>query len=139
YEMEFLPENYYAVVIVQEWISKKILQAQEIAIGTVDNDEEVAQPVSYILQQNYPNPFNPSTTISYNLINESSNNAVINIYNMKGQLIKQFSENQLSVGENQVVWYGKDNKGNSVSSGIYFYNLKVGNSVIDAKQMVLIK
>ncbi|MFC1887215.1 M20/M25/M40 family metallo-hydrolase [Candidatus Cloacimonadota bacterium] len=88
------------------------------------------------LNQNYPNPFNPVTTISFNLSPEKSENALIEIFNVKGQLVRSFS---LSAIENSIVWKGKDEQGSAVSSGIYFYNLNCDGKVLDSRKMLLLK
>ena len=88
---------------------------------------------------NFPNPFNPTTTISYQLPENSE--VELAIYNLKGQKVKQLVSNsagQLSAGQHSVVWNGKDDNGKSVSSGIYFYKLKTGNYE-QTRKMILIK
>ena len=84
---------------------------------------------------NYPNPFNPSTTISFELATENTKNTRIEIYNLRGQKVKEFSNlrNQTSV-----TWSGVDNNNQPVSSGIYFYKLKSGNYT-STKKMILMK
>ena len=97
------------------------------------------------LSQNYPNPFNPSgaghcpfTTISYDLIDQKTDVVVIQIYNIKGQLIKTFTNLTVSNNSGSVIWDGKDKNGKTVESGIYLYRLKGMGSPITRK-MVLIK
>lgn len=82
---------------------------------------------------NYPNPFNPSTTISFNI--PIDKRAELTIFNMKGQKVKKFSELR---NQNSVVWEGKNQQGNSVPSGIYFYKLETGKSTLQ-KKMILLK
>ena len=90
------------------------------------------------LYQNHPNPFNPTTTISYNMIEEEVENTSIEIYNIKGQLIKTFTNLTASNNFGFVQWNGQDNDGKRVNSGIFFYKFNgVENSPI--KKMVLIK
>ncbi|MEN6445160.1 MAG: FlgD immunoglobulin-like domain containing protein, partial [Candidatus Cloacimonas sp.] len=102
-----------------------------------NEDEVITNPAVISLQQNYPNPFNPETTISFSLPKAEKVN--LNIYNLKGQLVKTlYQDNQCSAGANSVVWNGKDDKGNSVSSGIYFYRLNCGKEQL-TKKMVLSK
>ncbi|MCD6101701.1 MAG: T9SS type A sorting domain-containing protein, partial [Candidatus Cloacimonetes bacterium] len=86
------------------------------------------------------NPKNIGTTlISFNLATNHTNlheQARIEIYNIKGELIKQFSiENRQS----SIKWDGKDENDNSLSSGIYFYQLQIDNKIIDTKRCLLIK
>jgi len=88
---------------------------------------------------NFPNPFNPTTTISYQLPENSE--VELAIYNLKGQKVKQLVSNsagQLSAGQHTVTWNGTDNNNKSVSSGIYFYKLSAGKSSA-MKKMLLLK
>ncbi|MBC8526504.1 MAG: right-handed parallel beta-helix repeat-containing protein [Candidatus Cloacimonetes bacterium] len=101
-------------------------------------------PASYSLHQNYPNSFSSSTTILFDLATKlrsvSPGQAKIEIYNIKGQKIKTFSNLQINKSPNQqIIWDGKDENGHPVSSGIYFYRLIVGDKVIDTKKCLLLK
>ena len=98
-------------------------------------DEEVNEINDCILYQNYPNPFRNSTTISFNLATKSHKKAQMEIYNVKGQLVKQLL---IVNGKSSIVWDGKDEEGKVQSNGIYFYKLQIGN-FIDIKKMVLLR
>ncbi|MCD4818734.1 MAG: hypothetical protein K8S23_08585, partial [Candidatus Cloacimonetes bacterium] len=101
----------------------------------------------------YPNPFNPSVTISFkissrvleqNPTRDFKNEQIkLEIYNIKGQKIKKLEISPESIREklgiNEAVWNGKDEQGNSVSSGIYFCNLKINHESLITKRMLLIK
>ncbi|MBC8525289.1 MAG: T9SS type A sorting domain-containing protein, partial [Candidatus Cloacimonetes bacterium] len=92
----------------------------------------------FALNQNYPNPFSTSTTISFVISHRGTENTEINIYNIKGQKIKTFSNLQINKSPNQqIIWDGKDENGKPVSSGIYFYKLNIKNSPI--KKMLLLR
>jgi hypothetical protein len=93
-------------------------------------------PQRYSLAQNYPNPFNPSTTIRYSLPRAGS--VELAVYNMLGQKIRTLVTGNLPAGDHVATWDGKDRSGNSVSSGVYFYQLKSGSFVASHK-MVLLK
>ncbi|MDP8313917.1 MAG: T9SS type A sorting domain-containing protein [Candidatus Celaenobacter antarcticus] len=67
-----------------------------------------------------PNPFSTTTTISFNLTTESTENTEIKIYNVKGQLVREFKIQNLKLKINEAVWDGKDEKGKEVKSGVYF-------------------
>ncbi len=86
---------------------------------------------------NYPNPFNPTTTISF-FVTQTSPFVTLEIYNIKGQKVKQLISSQLSIGQHLVIWNGTDENNKSVSSGIYFYKLKSGNFE-KTKKMILMK
>jgi len=102
-------------------------------VGIEDNT--IVQEKDY-LQQNYPNPFNPTTTINYSL--KENSKVSLDIYNIKGQKVKQLISDHLSAGHHSIVWNGKDDKGKTVSSGIYFYKLKTENFE-KTKKMILLK
>ena len=89
------------------------------------------------LIDNYPNPFNHITTISFTTLNFDKRKE-ITIYNLKGQIVKQLVKEQLSEGKHSVVWDGKDEVGNEVPSGVYFYKLICGEYNV-TKKMLLIR
>jgi len=99
------------------------------------NEPTIPNPSSSISNlTNYPNPFNPSTTISFSLYTEISDDTELVIYNLKGQKIKHFSifNNQYSI-----TWHGTDENNKAVSSGIYFVRLKVGTNEVSRKILLL--
>jgi flagellar hook assembly protein FlgD len=93
-------------------------------------------PKTYALYQNYPNPFNPSTMIRYDL--PVASDVSVKIYNLYGQEIKTLLNDYQTAGRKNVKWNGKDDKGNQVSAGIYFYRIKAG-SYSQVKKMILVK
>jgi len=99
----------------------------------------LALPQAFSLSQNSPNPFNPSTTISYEIPEKSELvNVTLNVYNIRGQLIKSLvSREEKGPGRYQVTWDGMDNKGHQVSSGVYFYRLKAGDFMATRKMIIL--
>jgi hypothetical protein len=80
------------------------------------------KPSKSHLMQNYPNPFNPSTTIAYELTDQSSVKVVI--YDLRGREIKTFSSVNKSAGYHELSWDGTNNQDSSLSSGIYIYRVK---------------
>ncbi len=99
-------------------------------IGT--NDPSQAYTLSL---GSYPNPFNPSTTISYSLPRQG--NVEINIYNVKGQRVKNLVHETKSPGNYRVVWNGTDSSNKKVTSGIYFLQFKSPDKVLNHKIMLL--
>lgn len=96
-------------------------------------------PMSNYQLTNYPNPFNPSTTICFDVI-ESTDSASIEIYNLKGQKIRSFSNQQIGKSPNhQIYWDGKDEFGDSVASGMYFYGLILKGEIVRSNKMLLLK
>jgi hypothetical protein len=93
-------------------------------------------PTELNLFQNYPNPFNPSTVISYQI--PAASNVKIKIFDSIGKEIMILVNEGKPAGKYMVTWNGNDNKGNKVSSGVYFYQIIAGNSSL-VKKMLLIK
>jgi hypothetical protein len=89
------------------------------------------------LEQNFPNPFNPQTSIQYTL--NKNNYVQISIHDESGRLITTLINVNKSAGKHNVIWNGKNDKGLSVASGIYFYALRIGGKHLDTKRMILLK
>jgi len=89
------------------------------------------------LYQNYPNPFNPTTTISFS-VSEPLANVQLDIFNIKGQKVKQLVKKQLENGLHSYTWNGKDDNDKQVSSGVYFYKL-TSDEIIRTRKMLLLK
>jgi len=87
------------------------------------------------LVQNYPNPFNPTTTIKYEL--SSKGKVQIKIFNIYGQLVRELVHDESDPGEYQVTWDGKNDDGQKVTSGTYFYQLRVNDYVFTKKAIFL--
>ena len=100
-------------------------------------DENLAIPTQFALHQNYPNPFNPSTQISFD-VPEGSELVRLNIYNILGKKVSTLLNNVVNPGRHKVEWNAKDNEGNPVASGIYFYELS-SSSFTARKKMLLIR
>jgi hypothetical protein len=100
------------------------------------NDDEFAPALGTQLAGNYPNPFNPETTISYSL--KEAGLVSIDIYNVKGQLIKHLVKGEMSAGNHSIVWNGRDDNNHAVSSGVYFYKMNSG-SYSSTKKMIMMK
>ncbi|TFB08495.1 T9SS type A sorting domain-containing protein [Candidatus Marinimicrobia bacterium MT.SAG.3] len=100
------------------------------------NDEVTGIPQEYELYQNYPNPFNASTVIKYALPKSSTVSLVI--YNLMGQKIMRWDENNVTPGYYEKIWNGKTDAGIPVSSGIYVYRINAGDFV-ETRKMVLLK
>ncbi|KQC03897.1 MAG: hypothetical protein APR54_02230 [Candidatus Cloacimonas sp. SDB] len=88
------------------------------------------------LGKNYPNPFNPTTTIHFILKNEDFTE--VSIYNIRGQKVKTLHAETLKAGSHSVKWDGRDDSGNAVATGIYFYKLQTSD-YIAARKMIMMK
>ena len=81
----------------------------------------------FALAQNHPNPFNPTTTIRYDLPKDSK--VVLKIYNILGQEVRTLVNTTETFGRKSVVWDGKNDLGNPVSSGVYVYRIETADFV----------
>ncbi len=89
------------------------------------------------LTQNYPNPFNPSTSIEFTVRERTK--VSLRVYDVSGQLVRTLLEGDRSAGEvHRVTWDGRNDAGQSVASGVYFYRL-VASDFTQTKKMVLLK
>jgi hypothetical protein len=93
-------------------------------------------PSAFALAQNYPNPFNPSTEISFTL-NEAAD-VNLSIFNMLGQKVRTLTSGSTPAGVYSLEWDGRDEMGQSVSTGVYLYTLSNGSTSI-TKKMALMK
>ena len=103
--------------------------------SSVSADSEIYPDVNIL--SNYPNPFNPTTRIHYSIIEKS--NVRISVFNIKGQLVKSLINGQQNPGDYSVIWNGKDDNANNVSTGIYFYKLNVNGEEKAMRKCLLIK
>ncbi len=83
----------------------------------------------------YPNPFNPSTTISFSLAKTSQ--VKLEIYNLKGQLVRTLIKKEMAQGTHSVEWNGKNGENTGVASGIYFCRLTIPDKTQARKLMVV--
>ena len=93
-------------------------------------------PKSFALLPNHPNPFNPETSIEYTLPADCQ--VTLAVYNILGQKVRTLINEHQSAGLKSVRWDGKDDSGNQVSAGVYFYSIKADNFT-QAKKMILLK
>jgi hypothetical protein len=114
----------------------RALSNLEVYPSSVEEDAGTNVPLTFSLGQNYPNPFNPETVIEYFLPKESQ--VQITIYNLLGQKVRNLVDRRISAGHQKISWDGKNDKGEAVSSGIYFYRMEAGKFV-QTKRMLLLK
>jgi len=96
-------------------------------------------PANIFNLSNHPNPFNPTTEICFELASSSIENTEIEIYNIKGQRIREFKMDNVKCKMNKIIWNGTDQNNNPVASGVYFLNLKIGNELRAVKKCLLLK
>nr|MBC8527225.1 C10 family peptidase [Candidatus Cloacimonadota bacterium] len=104
-------------------------------IGIQDNPDQYKN----FIAQNFPNPVKSSTTISFGLAGNNNKHAQIKIYNIKGQLVKNFELRTLNSELNNVAWDGNNSNGKKVSNGVYFYRLETNKYKSEIKKMLLLR
>jgi hypothetical protein len=98
-------------------------------------------PKHSVLLQNYPNPFNPETWVPYRL--STAGGVTIKIYNVAGQLVRTLELGHREAGsytvkERAAYWNGRNDKGERIASGVYFYHIQSG-PFHATKRMVIVK
>jgi len=102
----------------------------------IDRESELVMPKEYSLAQNSPNPFNPNTKIQFEL--PKAGHIRLSVYNVLGQTVRTWFDKKLPAGKHSVIFDGRDNNGDSIASGIYFYRLEAGD-FSQSKKMILLK
>ena len=112
-------------------------------LGAIDSDGEFFSAIAKVrvplgevtLYQNYPNPFNPSTTIAFYLPKPAR--TVLTIYDAQGKRVVELLDENMSYGKHEIHWDGRNDQGNPVSTGVYFYRFQADKKVVTKKLTVL--
>ena len=130
--------------VVQQWLAaaKQLARTDATAqrgIAVLEVLLAALTPKETALLPNYPNPFNPETWIPYQLARPSEVN--VSIYAADGKLVRMLKLGQQATGvyvsrSRAAYWDGKNEVGESVASGVYFYTLKVGDFTATRKMLI---
>ena len=105
----------------------------------VSTDPDEQQNNSFKLN-NFPNPFSRSTTISFYGTTNLQKCSQINIYNVRGQLVRELRLSPSSLPPlYSVTWDGKNQSGEAVKPGIYFYKLVIDGTTKDVEKCLLVR
>ena len=96
-------------------------------------DEKSIQSNKYC--GNYPNPFNPSTAFFFDI--KETTNLKLNIFNIKGELVKKIYDNEIENGHHEILWNGLNEQKENVSSGVYFVRITLGSKNENRKILLL--
>jgi flagellar hook assembly protein FlgD len=99
------------------------------------NEDEILPVTATTLNGNYPNPFNPETSISYAI--KDAGSVSLEIYNLKGQRVRSLVHGTQTTGHYRIVFDGKDDHGQPLSSGVYLYRLTTGTYTSTRKMMLM--
>ena len=125
---------------VAAWIAQARLEddgslAFKQGIENLENLLASLVPEETALLRNYPNPFNPETWIPYQLSEPAE--VTLTIYDMNGQLVRRLTVGHQAAGmyrsrSRAVYWDGRNQLGEPLASGLYFYTLTAGEFTADA-------
>ncbi|MBK7980255.1 MAG: T9SS type A sorting domain-containing protein [Ignavibacteriae bacterium] len=135
-KIQILKEEKVAYIFGDDFNNRThtLLKADLSTISDIKNKEIISNELS--LSQNYPNPFNSITSIYFNL--NRNRHVQLKIYNFLGKEVTTLINEELFPGNYEIEWNGKNNQGDEVTSGIYFYSIMtdLNNEV---KKMILLK
>ena len=115
------------VQVISGFLADTLIKSSTVGL----NDEQEYLPKNYSLSQNYPNPFNPSTSIQYAI--SSRQFVTLKVYDVLGSEITTLIKEEKLAGVYQIKW-----DASSLSSGVYFYQLRAGEFV-QTRKMILLK
>jgi hypothetical protein len=118
----------------------------EADLRDVNNERDVIEttedagtfvPTVSALGQNRPNPFNPVTTITYDVA--APGMVSIRVYDVSGQLVRTLVDEFTTTGRHDAVWDGRNNNGETVTTGVYFYRMTAPGYASQTLKMLLLK
>ncbi len=115
--------------ITNLWADPSLKLKYDVTVNV--DDPEMELPITFALEQNYPNPFNPKTNIKFRI--SEIGFVSLKVYDVLGNEIATLVNEEKSAGNYEVEF-----DASSLPSGIYFYQLRLGNFV-ETKKMVLMK
>jgi hypothetical protein len=125
---DFIPDEQEArfrlLVGSEEFVAEQLTQLQQAPLRTT-------------LYQNYPNPFNPATVIRYDLAQAAR--VRLRIYDVRGGLVKTLLAGHGEPGGHEVAWRGRNERGERVSSGVYFCRLETDGGHRETRKLLLVK
>jgi hypothetical protein len=113
----------------------KLQEVTADGLGTEFGPYQIQYRLAYSLDQNVPNPFNPTTTIKYALAADGP--VSLAIYDVRGARVRELVNERQRADVYKVVWDGTNDRGQHVSSGMYFYKLVSGKYTQTRKMMLL--
>jgi len=114
-------------------VGQQVFVVNDVASGT---DDTPRTPDDFALRQNYPNPFNPATTIPFDI--KVTSRVTLKVYNIRGQVVRTLVDEIMDAKSYAIDWNGRNDAGDEVSSGVYFYKIVAGDFQ-DVRKLVLMK
>jgi len=125
--------------VVRFDLTRARINEQDLLNDPGTGGEEIQRP-KFWLGQNRPNPFNPSTTIEYSVHGQTGEKQMVQleIYDLKGRLIRRLVSSSQPAGTHTTTWNGRDETGRQVATGVYLYRLRIADRS-SMHKMLLIK
>lgn len=117
------PGERYEYVLVAHAASGATFQSQRATVSVPN--------IAMSLRQNAPNPFAESTSIGIAL--PARSDVDVSVFDVSGRLVATIARGERDGGDHELTWNGRDNAGNRVGAGVYFYRLKAGNETLTRK------
>ncbi len=127
--------NYVSSVWQGESGGDHMIRLKVIPITFTGVSETPTDASVFTLSQIAPNPMRDNAVIEYQLA--TGQKVCFNVYDVLGQLVKKLVDHYEPAGSHRVIWDSRDERGNSVASGIYFLQCKIGNSSTTQKLLLL--
>ena len=103
---------------------------------TASSTVETNLPLAFTVDPPFPNPFNPSVTFRYEIF--LSSDVKIDIYNIGGEKINSYQQQNLQPGTHEFQWTAISTSGETLPSGIYFYTIE-SNGIVQSKKLIFMK
>ena len=140
----FLTLSGFGKADIERWLA----QAREIELGDLSSQQGIRfleqllaalTPNETALLPNYPNPFNPETWIPYQLTHDT--HVKLTIYDANGALVRLLDVGHQPAGfytdrRRAAYWDGRNENGEAVASGVYFYTLTAGDFAATRKMLI---
>jgi hypothetical protein len=132
-----LPVGSHTIVLrAEDEMGKEGTDTMNVLVEPPIGIDESPQGLNY-LDSNYPNPFNPTTTIRFGVAQQGR--VTLRIYDVRGALVRTLVDDVREAGvEHRVRWDGRDDRGRSVASGVYFLRLEA-QGFFETRKMVLLR
>ncbi len=115
--------------------SGELTRIYQYSVDTYEPTSNQDIPKPELTLSCYPNPFNPELTVSYSIPQDGT--VEISVYNIKGQKVRSIQSDYRYAGNHNVVWDGRNDCGQSASSGLYFVKISYGNSELIRKAILM--
>ncbi|MFQ5870080.1 MAG: FlgD immunoglobulin-like domain containing protein, partial [Candidatus Zixiibacteriota bacterium] len=126
YRLDLDAQRHNYTYILENWFEEPL---------DVGDEGKGALPKEFALYQNYPNPFNPATLIKFDLPRVT--HVKLEIFNVLGQRVTKLVDEARNAGRYSLIWDGRNQSGEEVASGVFFYRIEAGDYTKVRKMTIL--